>query len=168
MHIRTEKPGDWPAVHALITAAFGTSTEADLVDDLRQQAHPIISLVAELDQTIVGHILFSPVTLSGHPDLQLMGLAPMAVAPVYQRQGVGSALVREGLVRCTDLGAGAAVVLGHPDYYPRFGFTPAVKFGIRCEFEAPHEAFMIVELKEAYLNGQWGTIHYNAVFDVFT
>lgn len=96
-----------------------------------------------------------------------MGLAPMAVAPDHQRKGVGSALVRSGLARCKELDFSAVVVLGHPEYYPRFGFTPAVQFGIGCEFAAPPEAFMIVELETGCLHGKSGMIRYHSAFDVF-
>lgn len=168
MRVRLEEAKEWAAVRTLHASTFPTTAEADLVDNLRQQASPLISLVAEQAEIIIGHILFSPVMLTGHPDLQLMGLAPMAVAPVHQRQGVGAALVREGLVRCKELGFGAVVVLGHPDYYPRFGFVPAaVNFGIHCEFAAPPEAFMVVELKEGYLHGKSGTIKYHQAFSAF-
>ena len=88
----------------------------------------------------------------------------MAVAPAHQNQGIGSALVRAGLERCKELGFGAVVVLRHPEYYPRFGFSPSTRFGIGCEYEAPEEAFMIVELQPAYLRGKSGTIKYHAAF----
>ncbi|MBM4261844.1 MAG: N-acetyltransferase [Deltaproteobacteria bacterium] len=167
MRVRLEEPKDWAAVHRVNAAAFPTTAEADLVDIVRLRANPIISLVAEQDETVIGHMLFSPVTLTGHADLKVMGLAPMAVAKDHQRQGVGSALVREGLARCKELDFGAVVVLGHPDYYPRFGFAPAVQYGIGCEFAAPPEAFMIVELEPGYLHGKSGTIRYHSAFDVF-
>jgi putative acetyltransferase len=116
--IRDEEQKDRVAVHAVNVSAFETPAEAELVDALREQAHPVVSLVAVEGGTIMGHIMFSPVSLTGHPDLKIMGLAPMAVAPEYQRKGIGSALVRAGLDRCKQLGSGAVVVLGHPGYYP--------------------------------------------------
>src|SRR6185503_109729 len=119
MLVRAEEQRDWAAVHAVNVAAFETPEEANLVDALREHARPIASLVAEDDGAIVGHIMFSPVTLAGHPELRIMGLAPMAVVPEHQREGIGSALVRAGLEECRKLGFGAAVVLGHPAYYPR-------------------------------------------------
>jgi putative acetyltransferase len=164
MLIRTEEESDWIAVHAVNAAAFETALEANLVDALRQQAQPVVSLVAEADQTVVGHILFSPVSLAGHPDAMIMGLAPMAVAPDHQRQGIGSALVSAGLERCKQLGFGAVVVLGHPEYYPRFGFSPSSRFGIGCEYEVPEEVFMVLELQPGYLRGSSGTIKYHAAF----
>lgn len=164
MIVRDEHPRDRAAVRSVNLAAFGTSAEADLVDALRGQAHPIVSLVAEVDGEVVGHILFSPVTLSGHPELRLMGLAPMAIAPAHQRKGIGSALARAGLERCRQLEVGAVVVLGHPSYYPRFGFAPSVRFGIRCEYEAPDEAFMLIELRPGYMRGMAGTVRFHPAF----
>ena len=164
MHIRLEEEQDWPAVRAVNESAFETSAEADLVDALREQAAPLVSLVAANHGSIVGHILFSPVTLSGHPELKIMGLAPMAVTRPYQSQGIGSLLVRAGLEECTKLGFGAVVVLGHPRYYPRFGFVPAGRYGIACEYEVPEDAFMLVELRPGYLRTASGTIRYHAAF----
>ena len=164
MLIRDEQPTDWAAVHAVNKSAFETPAEADLVAALRHQAHPLISLVAEHDRSVVGHIMFSPVSLSGHPSLKIMGLAPMAVAPLHQRSGIGSTLVRAGLDRCKELGFGAVAVLGHPEYYPRFGFVPARRFGIACEYDAPDEAFMVLELHPGYLHGAVGIIIYHEAF----
>lgn len=164
MLVRNEKEKDWAAVHAVNVSAFESSAEANLVDTLRKQAHPIISLVAEDSKTVVGHILFSPVSLSGYPDLKVMGLAPMAVASAHQNKGIGSALVRAGLQRCKELQFGAVFVLGHPEYYPRFGFSPSMCFGMSCEYQAPAEAFMAVELQSGYLRGKSGIVTYHAAF----
>jgi putative acetyltransferase len=165
MLIRTEEPKDQAAVHAVNVSAFETPAEADLVDVLRKEAHPIVSLVAEQDGAIVGHIMFSPVTLSGHAELKIMGLAPMAVAPEQQNKGIGSALVRAGLERCKELGVGATVVLGHTWFYPRFGFTPSVRFGIGCEYEVPQDVFMVMELQPGYLREATGIIKFHAAFN---
>jgi putative acetyltransferase len=164
LQVRAEKQADRDAVRAVNEAAFETAAEAVLVDALREQAQPLISLVAEEGGEIVGHILFSPVVLSDHAQLKIMGLAPMAVLPGYQRSGVGSALVRAGLQACAKLGYGAVVVLGHPAYYPRFGFKPAEEFAIGCEYDVPPEAFMALELQPGYLRGASGTIQYHAAF----
>lgn len=170
MLIRDEQPADHPAVRAINVAAFDTPAEANLVDALRQSATPIISLVATDDSTdsptaaIRGHILFSPVTLPNHPHLNLMTLAPMAVCESHRNCGIGSALVRQGLTRCKQLGAVAVVVLGHPTYYPRFGFTPASRFNLTCPYDAPDEAFMLIELQPGALNNISGEIKYHPAF----
>jgi len=164
MLIRPERETDHATVHAINAAAFPTPLEADLVDALREQAHPLISLVAESDGTILGHILFSPVTLDSRPGLPIMGLAPMAVTPEHQSSGIGSALVRAGLEECRQKGFSAVVVLGHPEYYPRFGFVPAVRYGLRSEYDVPDEVFMVQELVPGALQGATGTIRYHAAF----
>lgn len=144
-------------------SAFGHADEARLVESLTRRARPLLSLVAESGGAIAGHILFTPVTLDGFAEL-LMGLAPMAVAPDKQRCGIGSALVRAGLDGCRSLGAAAVVVLGHPGYYPRFGFVPATRFGLRCEYDAPAEAFMALELRPHALAGAGGSVRYHPAF----
>ena len=164
MQIRKEKVEDIKGVRRVNESAFDTATEANLVDALRDQAQPIISLVADDQGEIAGHILFSPVVLTGHPDLKIMGLAPMAVLPGYQRKGVGSKLVLAGLEECEKLNVGAVVVLGYPEYYPRFGFVPSSRFGIGCEYEVPEDVFMVKELREGYLGGATGVIKYLAAF----
>ncbi len=151
-------------MRAVNASAFESPAEANLVDRLRKEARAVVSLVAEDDETVVGHILFSPVALSGHPDLKIMGLAPMAVAPAHQNKGIGSALVRAGLGRCRELGFGAVVVLGHPGYYPRFGFSPSARLGVGCEYDVPEDTFMVVELEAGYLRSRSGTIRYHAAF----
>jgi putative acetyltransferase len=167
MIIREERQGDAESIRAVNLAAFETTTEADLVDALRRQATPLVSLVAEDDANVIGHILFSPVTLASDPGLILMGLAPMAVVPSRQRQGVGSTLVREGLQRCRQFNVAAVVVLGHPEYYPRFGFLPAVRLSLRSEYDVPEEVFMVRELRDGVFRGLSGTIRYHPVFEDF-
>ncbi len=164
MLIRAEKENDRDVVYAVNVSAFDTPSEANLVDVLREQASPIVSLVAESLGEVIGHIMFSPVSMPGHLNVKLMGLGPMAVAPEHQRSGVGSALVRAGLDQCTELGIGAVVVLGHPKYYPRFGFSPSSRFGIDSEYEAPEDAFMVMELHAKILSGKTGKVKYHAAF----
>ena len=165
MHIRDEREEDYEAVYAVNAAAFETTAEAKLVEMLRQQARPFISLVAENEDGIIGHIMFSPVTLSGHPELMLMGLGPVAVAPAHQREGAGGLLIRVGLARCREMGITAVFLLGHPDYYPRFGFVPSVAFGIDSEYDVPAEAFMALELQSNGLEGKTGRVTYHPAFN---
>lgn len=162
MTIRPEASGDRTAVHALTTAAFGQPNEADLVDRLRERAEPYLALVAEDNGETVGHIAFTPVTAPGASGV--MGLAPMAVQPEHQRRGIGSALVRAGLEACRTAGATAVVVLGHPAYYPRFGFAPAHRYGLRDAYGAPPEAFMALELAPDALANASGVVHYHDAF----
>ena len=165
MHsIRRERPEDIPGIRQVNGAAFDTSTERDLVDALREQAPTAISLIAIENDVVVGHILFSPMTLSSHPDVPVMGLAPMAVVPDRQRQGIGSALVRAGLDECRRSGIGAVIVLGHAEYYPRFGFVPASVFGLVSEYDVPDEVFMAMELDTGALEGKSGTVKYHPAF----
>jgi putative acetyltransferase len=165
--IRHEQPYDIPSVREVNLSAFPTPAEANLVDALRQAAIPTISLVGDLGGSVVGHILFSPVTLTGWPELKAMGLAPMAVGPARQRQGIGSALVAAGVESCRQRGSEAIVVLGHARFYPRFGFVPASRFGIRCEYDVPDDHFMALELVPDILSGKAGTIQYHPAFAGF-
>jgi len=167
MIVRSEIASDRDAVRRVHATAFSTPEEADLVDALRADAVPLVSLVADEAGEVVGHVMFSPVTLPDRPELRLMGLAPLAVIPARQRTGVGAALTRAGLERCLEIGVGAVVVLGHPAYYPRFGFARADAFGIGCQFEAPGEAWMLLELEPGYLRGADGTARWHAAFDGF-
>jgi putative acetyltransferase len=162
--IRSETPRDVEAIRRVNRAAFATRFEADLVDALRAQAHPLVSLVADEGGEAVGHILFSPVALTNGAGVNLMGLAPMAVLPALQRRGVGSALVRAGLEACAHLGCAAVVVLGHREFYPRFGFVPASRFGIVSEYDVPDDVFMAIELVPGSLIGRSGTIRYHPAF----
>jgi putative acetyltransferase len=163
--IRDEQPGDAAAIFAVNQAAFGRPDEARLVDALRADGAATVSLVAELDGEVVGHILFSEVTLDPPRSVaDVIALAPVAVRPDLQSRRIGAALIEEGLRRCGKLGYGAAVLLGPPSYYPRFGFLPAHRFGLRCEFPSPPEAFMALELAPGGLEGEPATVHYHAAF----
>jgi putative acetyltransferase len=164
MRVRSESDVDRAAIRAVNEAAFGSPVEADIIDALRAKGVELVSLVADRDGAILGHILFSPVSLAGHDALELMGLGPMAVLPREQRKGIGSALVREGLRQCKQLGAQAVVVVGHPQYYPRFGFAPARRYGIRCEYDVPDDVFMIAELERQALRALSGLVRYDAAF----
>lgn len=146
-------------------AAFETGAEANLVDNLRDKNAHVISMVAEKEDRIIGHILFSPVTLTAKgSEVTLLGLAPMAVLPQYQEQGIGSKLVEKGLEESHRQGYPAVVVLGHPDYYPRFGFVPSRKYNITSEYDFPPEVFMIIELQPDVLAGKSGIAKYHEAF----
>lgn len=163
--IRPETPEDFAAVRDVNEQAFERSEEADLIDVLRRTANLYLSLVAEERSHIIGHIFFSPVEVAPEESaLNMMGLAPMAVRPDYQRQGVGSALVREGLRACAREGIQAVVVLGHPEYYPRFGFEPATAYELRSEYDVPAEAFMALELTPGALEDVGGVVSYHKAF----
>jgi putative acetyltransferase len=166
MTVRPEKPEDIPAIRIVNHRAFGGAAEADLVDALRRNGKTIISLVAEDDGLIVGHIFFSPVAIqSKGAGLTGVGLAPLAVIPERQNQGIGSMLVGHGLRRCREEGHPYVVVLGHPDYYPRFGFVPASRFGIKSEYDVADEVFMVMELREGALSGWAGVAKYQPEFN---
>lgn len=165
MRVRVEEPGDRQQVYVLNAAVFPAAAEANLVEALRGSGELSISLVAEERGSIVGHIAFSPVNLSERPGLRIAGLGPMAVAEQWQRRGIGKALAGAGLDACREAGFGACVVLGHPEYYPKFGFVPSTRFGFRWEHDAPEEAFMAVELRDGYLSDAAGVIRYARAFD---
>ena len=163
--IRDETTADQPQIRRVNELAFARQNEANLVDALREKAAPIISLVATLDERVVGHIFFSPVTIESDDGVfAAMGLAPMAVLPEYQNRGIGSQLVREGLKECQRLGQDIVVVLGHPEFYPRFGFVPASLKGLRSEYDVRDEVFMSLELKEGALAGRRGLVKYHPEF----
>jgi putative acetyltransferase len=163
--IRAETAEDFASVRGVDELAFGRQNEADLVDALRENASSCISLVAVVDEQVVGHIFFSPVSIESESNVvTAMGLAPMAVLPSHQNQGIGSQLVREGLRECQLIGENIVVVLGHPNYYPRFGFVPASLKGLRSEYDVPDEVFMVAELTEGALAGRGGLVKYHPEF----
>jgi putative acetyltransferase len=163
--IRRERPVDAAAVREVNMLAFGQPDEAALVHRLRQRAALYLGLVAVDEGAIVGHILFTPVPLhAGDGIVTLLALAPMAVRPGRQREGIGSALVREGLAACHAEGHDVVVVVGHPGFYPRFGFVRAQPLGITSEPAFPDEAFMVAELTPGALQGRRGVIRYGPEF----
>lgn len=163
--IRLESPSDIDSIRHVNEQAFDQPAEAAIVDKLRNRNALTLSLVAMKDNEVMGHIAFTKVTIeSEDSSFEAIALAPMAVLPAYQRKGIGTQLVKAGLEECRRLGHEIVVVLGHPDYYPRFGFIPAKQKGIKCEFEAPDEAWMMLELTEGILAGRTGTVKFQPEF----
>lgn len=163
--VRPERPEDACQVRHLNELAFGQPTEANLVERLRQACSDSLSLVAE-DDTVVGHILFTPVVVeSARRRVLGMGLAPMAVRPDRQRQGIGSQLVRRGLDLLRERGCPFVVVVGHPEYYPRFGFEPASRHGLASQWDGiPHAAFLVLVLDRHAMAGVSGVAKYREEF----
>lgn len=165
IEIREELPEDWDAIHEVNERAFGQAGEANLVRALRNGGAVTLSLVAIAQSRILGHILFSPVTIqSGNVEFSAIGLAPLAVAPQGQGQGIGAQLVEKGIQLLRERSHPAVVVLGHPDYYPRFGFTKASLYKISWEFDAPEEAFMLLELVPGSLPAAGGVVQFHPAF----
>ena len=136
------------------------------MDRLRATGSIILSLVAIEDREVVGHIAFSPVRIDSTAGTKkAIGLGPLGVLPAYQNRGIGSELVRAGLAELKKAGHDVVVVLGHPDYYPRFGFVPAAHHGVRWEHDAPSEAFMVKELNTGVLQGELGVARFRPEFD---
>ena len=164
MDIRDETPEDYADVYRVNVIAFGQQGEAALVERLRV-ACEYVSLVAVEDDGVVGHIFFSPVTVESEgATFEAVGLGPMAVLPEYQGRGVGSQLVRRGLEECARRGHEIVFVVGHPEFYPSFGFTPAPSRGLTCEYPVPDEVFMVAELREGALAGRTGLVKYRPEF----
>ena len=165
IRIRDERPGDHARVFALQAAAFGRKSEARLVEDLRTVARPQLSLVAERDGQVVGHVFVSPVVLEGAPALRAGGLGPVGVNPAEQGEGIGSALVRAALERAPALGWRAVFLLGNPRYYARFGFALAAPRGLRYRSADFDPAFQVFELAPGALDGCAGLVRFDPAFD---
>jgi putative acetyltransferase len=165
IQIRREEPGDCEAVHQLYLSAFDKGPEAALVDRLRVSCQEYLAFVAVDDGEVVGHILFTPVTVDTSA-AKGMGLAPMAVLPSHQGKGIGSRLVRHGLEFFRETGCPFIIVLGHPEYYPRFGFEVASNYGFRSQWEGvPEEAFMVVVFDGDALPKHGGVVSYRDEFN---
>jgi putative acetyltransferase len=164
IEIRQETPEDSGAIRDVVRSAFPSDVEARLVDLLRARGKASISLVASHGNRIVGHALFSPITIVTCPDgFRGLGLAPVAVQPEFQNQGIGSNLIREGLAQCREGSYDVVVVLGHPRYYTRFGFMTASSYGLENEYGAV-DAFMVLALKEDALGNVKGLVRYAPEF----
>ena len=176
IRVRAETLTHYTAVHEVNKRALGGEGESRLVEALRKSPHfrPELSLVALKDQEIVGHILFSPAVIggaieigkeAGKNDVPVLVLGPMAVLPEFQRQGIGSQFVRHGLEECKRLSFGIVILIGHPNFYPRFGFMPARAKGLECIYKVSDEASMVAELVPGDLKGARGMVRYPVEFD---
>jgi len=162
IEIREERPGDVAAIHDLNQRAFGQDQESNIVDALRSNGAALLSLVATLNDRVVGHILYSPLSVGGEATGAALG--PMAVLPEHQCQGIGSKLVEVGNRKLKDAGCPFIIVVGHANYYPRFGFRPTSAHGIRCEWEVPDDVFMLLVLDQAKMQGVCGLAKYRHEF----
>jgi putative acetyltransferase len=169
MIIRKERESDEQQIWALNSKSYETNTEANLVNGLRNCGCEFLSLVAEVDQRIVGHILFTPIELLDEMyqinDARIMGLVPITVAFEYRLKGIGSELLRVGLEHCRELDYDAVAVLGYASYFPKFGFVPSATYNIKSEYDVPEEVFMIHELIKGSLKGLRGTVHFHDTFN---
>ncbi|MCC5640563.1 N-acetyltransferase [Nostoc sp. CHAB 5844] len=166
VNIRCETLSDYPAIAEVNRLAFEQENEAKLIDKIRcsERYIPELSLVAEIGNVVVGHILFSYIDLVNEEKLQVIGLAPLAVRPQFQRQGIGSALVQAGLKIADDKGEVLVIVLGHPHFYTRFGFQPSIVYGIESPFPVPEDVFMVKPLQN-YQQKYTGKVVYPPAFD---
>jgi putative acetyltransferase len=162
IEIREERPDDASAIREVNKRAFGQDQEGNIVDALRTNGAVSLSLVAVVNGRIVGHIMYSPITVGGV--ITGAALGPMAVVPEYQRQGIGSKLVEAGNEKLQDDDCPFIIVLGHRNYYPRFGFRPASMYGIECEWAVPDDVFMLLVLDEAKMQGVSGLAKYRHEF----
>ena len=167
VEIRQEAEADAPAIRHVEEQAFNEEDEARVTDMLRASGRMVLSLVAVTAGQVVGHVLFSPVTVESSPaDPRWVALGPIGVLPDYQGRGIGSRLVREGLDICRSRGCDGAVLLGAPDYYARFGFVPARDYGLTCVYgDGP--AFQVIELRQGALEQVTGTVGFAPEFGDF-
>lgn len=164
MLIRDATPSDYAAIRQVVRHAFGQNEEADLIEQLRADGDALIELVAASEIAIQGHILYSPLAIERDGEtLRAAALAPVSVLPGFQAKGLGGELIRAGNARCAELGCDAIIVLGHAEYYPRFGFSPDIVESLQAPFSGPH--FMGLELKPGALAGG-GRVRYAKAFGV--
>jgi len=168
MIIRQEKKEDYKKIYEINKKAFNQNNESELINRIRASKNfiPELSLVAENNGEIIGHILFSKMKIIGEKEYETLSLAPIAVLPKYQNQGVGGKLIKEGLKRAEKLGFDSVIVVGHKDYYPKFGFEKASKWKIKCPFDVPDEAFMGIELKPGSLRNKSGVVEFPKEFQI--
>jgi putative acetyltransferase len=162
---RANSSQDRSAIHSIHEAAFGRPDEAGLVDSLREEGAILLSLIAEVEQGIVGHILFSRMWIeTGDGPVSAVALAPVAVLPEHQRHGIGAQLIRHGLDSLRERGERIVIVLGEPEYYTRFGFSPEKARALQSPF--PPESYMAMELESGAIERICGRVRYPAAFQL--
>jgi putative acetyltransferase len=162
IEIREERPADVAAVREVNRRAFEQERESNIVDALRANGGALLSLVATIDDQVVGHVMYSRVSVGDMVNGAALG--PMAVLPEHQRQGIGTRLIDTANQKIKDAGYPFIIVVGHAEYYPRFGFRPAGKYGIKCEWDVPEEVFMVLMLDAAKMQGVAGLAKYRDEF----
>ena len=162
VEIREERPDDVAAVRDLNRRAFGQDQESNIVDALRANGAALLSLVATVNDRVVGHIMYSPLSIGGN--VKGAALGPMGVLPEYQRQGIGGKLIEAGNRKLKDADCPFIIVVGHADYYARFGFRPAREHGIKCQWDVPDDVFMLLILDQAEMEGVSGLAKYRDEF----
>jgi len=166
--LRKEEAKDFQNIAMVNDVAFGRKAESKLIDTLRNTKEfiPDLSAIAEVDGKVIGHILFYPITINeGEKKHISLALAPMSIIPAFHKKSIGKLLVIYGLQAAKNLGHKSVIVLGHPSYYPKFGFEPASKWNIKSPFPAPDEAFLAIELEKGSLEKVAGTVVYPKAFD---
>lgn len=169
--IRQERQTDYRKTEEVVQQAFlheefSDKKEHELVKRIREcdAFIPELSIVA-VDEKIVGHIMLSKITIEqGATSVESLALAPVSVARSHQKKGIGGKLIAYALEKAKELGYGSVVVLGHPEYYPKFGFKKASEWNIKAPFEVPDEVFMVMELTENSLEGVEGIVQYSSAF----
>lgn len=172
--LRQENPADYEQVFKLTELAFANMPFADhdeqfLVERLRKSEFfiPGLSLVAESDGKIIGHILLTRLKIQGtETEFESLSLAPVSVLPEFQKQGIGGMLIRKAHQVATNLGYKSVILVGHPEYYPRFGYKKASEFGLKFPFQAPDDACMAIELVDNGLEGITGMVVYSPEYNI--
>ena len=160
--IREENSNDYDAIRYVNYQAFNQPMEGNIVDKIRNLGYKFLSLVAEVNNKIVGHIFFSPMEIEGCTEVKGgMGLAPLSVLPEYQNQGIGGMLINEGIDMLKKKDVPYIIVVGHERYYPKFGFEKASKYGLKSQWtEVPDGAFMVIILDQEKMKGVHGVAKY--------
>ena len=167
LRVDAERATDVDSIRAVHRDAFGQEVEGAIVDALRDAGALTISLVSRINDVVCGHVALSPMQ-TPTPTARVLGLGPIGVRTDGQRSGIGTALMHAAIEQARGDGFDGIVVLGHPEYYTRFEFVPASRFGIRCEYDVPDDVFMALELSPSGLTDCAGLVRYHAAFGLAT